>query len=179
MLFLPLRMMELMNLAASLLPCLGSGSVSRLVTSRLLGMRLLPSLETGGVTPRSGLTWPETRHGPRQPASVAHAHGDQPSTGYFGLLAPYLDRPLRRSCTPVASRVPRMIWYRTPGRSLTRPPRISTTECSWRLCPSPGMYDVTSIPLDKRTRATLRRAELGFFGVTVETRVQTPRFCGE
>jgi hypothetical protein len=33
--------------------------------------------------------------------------------------------------------------------------------------------------LDSRTRATLRRAELGFFGVVVYTRVQTPRFWGE
>src|SRR5215211_6030377 len=65
-----------------------------------------------------------------------------------------------------------------PGRSLTRPPRISTTECSWRLCPSPGMYVVTSIPFVSRTRATLRRAEFGFFGVFVYTRVHTPRFCG-
>jgi hypothetical protein len=30
--------------------------------------------------------------------------------------------------------------------------------------------------LDKRTRAYLRRAELGFLGVIVPTRVQTPRF---
>jgi hypothetical protein len=37
---------------------------------------------------------------------------------------------------------------------------------------------VTSIPLVRRTRAILRRAEFGFFGVTVATRVQTPRFCG-
>ena len=29
-----------------------------------------------------------------------------------------------------------------------------------------------------RTRATLRRAEFGFFGVVVYTRVQTPRFWG-
>src|SRR5665213_1649273 len=29
-----------------------------------------------------------------------------------------------------------------------------------------------------RTRATLRRAEFGFFGVVVYTRVQTPRRCG-
>jgi hypothetical protein len=37
---------------------------------------------------------------------------------------------------------------------------------------------VTSIPFVKRTRATLRSAEFGFFGVTVKTRVQTPRFWG-
>src|SRR3954468_25104452 len=71
-----------------------------------------------------------------------------------------------------------MILERTPGRSLTRPPRTSTTECSCRLCPSPGMYDVTSSPFVRRTRATLRRAEFGFFGVVVYTRVHTPRFCG-
>jgi hypothetical protein len=29
-----------------------------------------------------------------------------------------------------------------------------------------------------RTRATLRRAEFGFFGVCVNTRTHTPRFCG-
>src|SRR5215217_2584505 len=57
----------------------------------------------------------------------------------LGRLAPYLDRLCRRSLTPAESRVPRTIWYRTPGRSFTRPPRISTIECSCRLCPSPGM----------------------------------------
>src|SRR3954470_18333686 len=40
------------------------------------------------------------------------------------------------------------------------------------------MYVVTSIPLVSRTRATLRSAEFGFFGVWVNTRTQTPRFCG-
>src|SRR5918998_5925397 len=65
-----------------------------------------------------------------------------------------------------------------PGRSLTRPPRMRTTECSWRLCPSPGMYVVTSIPFVSRTRATLRSAEFGFLGVVVYTRVHTPRRCG-
>src|SRR5262252_10312391 len=55
---------------------------------------------------------------------------------------------------------------------------MSTTECSWRLCPTPGMYAVTSIPLVSRTRATLRSAEFGFLGVVVYTRVHTPRFCG-
>src|SRR5437660_2271388 len=96
----------------------------------------------------------------------------------LGRLAPYLDGDCLRSFTPAASSVPRMIWYRTPGRSLTRPPRIITIECSCRLCPSPGMYAVTSNPFVRRTRATLRSAEFGFFGVVVYTRVQTPRFCG-
>src|SRR5262249_7923384 len=97
---------------------------------------------------------------------------------YEPLLAPYFDRPLRRSPTPAASSPPRITLYRKPGRSLTRPPRMRTTECSWRLCPSPGMYAPTSMPFVSRTRETLRSAEFGFFGVVVYTRVQTPRFCG-
>src|ERR687884_718917 len=35
------------------------------------------------------------------------------------------------------------------------------------------------MPPEMRTRATLRSAEFGFFGVVVYTRVQTPRRCGE
>src|SRR5581483_8218116 len=34
------------------------------------------------------------------------------------------------------------------------------------------------MPFVSRTRAILRSAELGFLGVIVETRVQTPRRCG-
>src|SRR5688572_7328807 len=34
------------------------------------------------------------------------------------------------------------------------------------------------MPLVRRTRATLRRAEFGFLGVVVYTRVHTPRRCG-
>src|SRR5690554_5777890 len=56
---------------------------------------------------------------------------------------------------------------------------MSTTECSCRLCFSPGMYAVTSWPPERRTRAILRSAEFGFFGVWVLTAVQTPRRWGE
>jgi hypothetical protein len=63
--------------------------------------------------------------------------------------------------------------------SFTLPPRTRTIECSWRLWPMPGMYAVTSTPEVRRTRATFRRAELGFLGVAVYTRVHTPRRCGE
>ena len=42
----------------------------------------------------------------------------------------------------------------------------------------PGMYAVTSSPLVRRTRATFRKAEFGFFGVIVFTWVQTPRRWG-
>ena len=41
------------------------------------------------------------------------------------------------------------------------------------------MYAVTSTPVVKRTRATLRSAEFGFLGVVVYTRVQIPRRCGQ
>ena len=41
------------------------------------------------------------------------------------------------------------------------------------------MYAVISNPEVSLTRATLRNAELGFFGVVVYTRVQTPRRCGQ
>src|SRR5216683_5828539 len=99
--------------------------------------------------------------------------------GALGAFAPYFDRPCLRSLTPPASSAPRTMWYRTPGRSLTRPPRTSTIECSCKLWPSPGMYAVTSTPLDRRTRATLRSAELGFFGVMILTCRQTPFFCGQ
>src|SRR5215813_8819714 len=40
------------------------------------------------------------------------------------------------------------------------------------------MYVPTSIPFVSRTRAIFRSAEFGFLGVIVDTRVQTPRFCG-
>src|SRR5712692_9904678 len=41
------------------------------------------------------------------------------------------------------------------------------------------MYVVTSMELVRRTRATLRSAEFGFFGVCVYTRMHTPRFSGQ
>ena len=40
------------------------------------------------------------------------------------------------------------------------------------------MYVVTSIPFVSRTRATFLKAELGFFGVEMKTRIHTPRFWG-
>src|SRR5450631_1048904 len=40
------------------------------------------------------------------------------------------------------------------------------------------MYEMISKPLVRRTFATLRSAEFGFFGVVVYTRVHTPRRCG-
>jgi hypothetical protein len=35
------------------------------------------------------------------------------------------------------------------------------------------------MPFFKRTRATFRNAEFGFFGVIVNTRVQVPDACGQ
>src|SRR3954449_3013251 len=65
--------------------------------------------------------------------------GGGSSTRHYLALTPYWERAFLRSDTPAASSVPRTTLYRTPGRSLTRPPRTSTTECSCRLWPSPGM----------------------------------------
>ena len=48
----------------------------------------------------------------------------------FGLLAPYLERACFLLATPAVSRVPLMMWYLVPGKSLTLPPRIRTTLCS-------------------------------------------------
>src|SRR3989339_1359698 len=56
--------------------------------------------------------------------------------GYFLTLAffvPYLERDTLRSLTPAVSRAPRTIWYFTPGKSFTRPPRTRTIECSCKL----------------------------------------------
>ena len=97
---------------------------------------------------------------------------------FLGLLAPYLDLPCILSLTPAVSNVPLIIWYLTPGRSFTLPPLIKTTLCSCKLCPIPGMYEVTSYPFESLTLATFLNAEFGFFGVTVFTTVHTPLFCG-
>src|SRR5512134_1380197 len=51
-------------------------------------------------------------------------------------------------------------------------------ECSCRLCPSSGMYEMTSLPFVRRTFATLRMAEFGFLGVRVMTCTHTPRRKG-
>ncbi len=85
----------------------------------------------------------------------------------LGFFAPYFERPCRRSETPEVSNAPRTVWYRTPGKSFTLPPRNKITECSCRLCPSPPIYVVTSYPLVRRTRATFLSAEFGFLGVVV------------
>src|SRR3972149_7975187 len=86
---------------------------------------------------------------------------------YLGVFAPYFERLLFLFCTPAESRVPLTIWYLTPGKSFTLPPLTRTMECSCRLCPSPGIYAVISIPFVRRTLATFLNAELGFFGVEV------------
>src|SRR5690606_17614949 len=93
---------------------------------------------------------------------------------FLGRLAPYFERRCVLPATPAVSNAPRTIWYRTPGKSFTLPPLTNTIECSWRLCPSPGMYAFTSFPLVNLTLATFRMAEFGFLGVVVYTRVQTP-----
>src|SRR5437899_1108813 len=73
------------------------------------------------------------------------------------------DPPHRQRGAPVGTHFdPHLI-----RRPAARPPRIMTIECSWRLWPTPGIYDVTSSPFVSLTRATLRSAEFGFLGVVV------------
>merc|ERR1719354_93216 len=76
------------------------------------------------------------------------------------------------------SYLPRTTVSLTPGRSCVLPPCTSTTLCSWRLCPSPGMNTTASLPLDSRTRAHLRLAELGFFGLRIMVFRITAFNCG-
>lgn len=106
------------------------------------------------VKPQSGVKFP---------AHIAHL----PNSSLLGLLGTVFT-PARRSVrnttlfTPTLainlvreketqgnqiltrSNAPRTRWYRTPGQSCDLPPRTSTTLCCWMLCPSPGMYAVTT-----------------------------------
>lgn len=66
----------------------------------------------------------------------------------------------------------------TPGRSCVLPPCINTTLCSCKLCPSPGINTTASLPLERRTRAHLRLAELGFFGFLIMVFRTTAFSCG-
>lgn len=86
---------------------------------------------------------------------------------------PYLLLPLTLLTTPAKSNAPLTSLYLTPGRSCTLPPLTSTTECSCRLCPSPGIYAVMTLPFEQRTFATFRRAEFGFLGFVVKIFEQT------
>lgn len=62
---------------------------------------------------------------------------------------------------------PRTTLSFTPGKSWVLPPSTSTTLCSCRLCPSPGINATASFPLESRTRAHFLFAELGFFGFRI------------
>lgn len=81
-------------------------------------------------------------------------------------------------CTWPQSYLPRTTVSFTPGRSWVRPPCTSTTWCSCRLWPSPGMKHTASRPVLSRTRQHLRLAELGFLGFRMNVRNTTPFSCG-
>lgn len=57
----------------------------------------------------------------------------------FGFFDPYLLLAFARLTTPLKSYAPLTSRYLTPGKSCARPPLTSTTECSCKLCPSPGI----------------------------------------
>jgi len=89
-------------------------------------------------------------------------------------LAPYLLLAVALSTTAPRSSAPLTTLYRTPGKSCVRPPRMRTTLCSCNVCPSPGIYAHTVLPVESFTRATLRFPEFGFLGDRVVIEVQTP-----
>lgn len=101
--FLPLTMTWFMNFAKVTLPNLGSGSTSRLATMRLLGM-IITFLSSGD--PNTDL--PQMR---RQGFGLTYIVSVDTlvELTYLGRLAPYLERPLRRSETPEVSRLPRTV----------------------------------------------------------------------
>jgi hypothetical protein len=105
----------------------------------------------------------------------------------LGRFTPYFER-LRLRLTllvddgpmaPEASSVPADDVVANAREVLHAAPANEDDRVLLEVVPSPGMYEVTSMPLVRRTRQTLRSAEFGFFGVVVYTRTQTPRFCGQ
>src|SRR5659263_411998 len=126
----PSSMMAWIILATSTSPYTGSGETTRLETKPLLGIRSNPL----GQLPRNGkrttTTIPASHPAKRernQPCFTLPGRpaGDrkEPLRGkagsYLGRLVPYFDRDFRLSGTPTESSFPRMMWYRTPGRSFT------------------------------------------------------------
>src|SRR5512134_3443762 len=83
----------------------------------------------GPIAPRERVFRPVSPV-PADPPGKTGTAPDPVRESYLGRLVPYFDRDFRLSWTPTESSFPRMMWYRTPGRSLTLPPRIKTTECS-------------------------------------------------
>ena len=57
------------------------------------------------------------------------------SRHYLPFFVPYKDLLCFLLATPWVSRLPLRMWYLTPGKSLTLPPLINTTECSCKLWP--------------------------------------------
>src|SRR5574343_581512 len=140
--FLPPSMITFMNLDSSTLPNLGSGRISRLGTSRRRGIFYLYLASVGTVSGTARAIQDSHLLDPRRTPAFgvttldSAPRGEQhrmiqtdKSRAYLalGFFAPYLERACLRSFTPCKSSEPRTMWERTPGKSLTRPPRTSTT----------------------------------------------------
>lgn len=96
----------------------------------------------------------------------------------LGFFTPYFDREVALLATPVKSYAPLTRRYLTPGKSWTLPPLTSTTWCSCKLCPSPGIKHDTTFPLVSLTLQHFLWAELGFLGLTIITLKTTPFLNG-
>ena len=66
----------------------------------------------------------------------------------------------------------------TPGKSCFFPPCTRTIWCSCKLCPSPGIHAVTSLPVLNLIRTHFRFAEFGFLGFLMITLRTIPFSCG-
>lgn len=102
--------------------------------------------------------WTHRRHGCHAPAYLLTCHAHL----HMVLLTapPQVSAPLLQHTQPRTPHIPPHHTKRSaspPGRSLTRPARTSTSECSCRLCPSPGM-DALTCAVDA-SRYVRRRAQ--------------------
>ena len=96
----------------------------------------------------------------------------------LGVLVPYIERRLVLLEIAKKSFTPRIQECLTPGKSLAPTPQTKTAECFLKVCPIPGKCATTFLLLIKIILATGLRAEFGFFGVAIRTRITVPRTCG-
>src|SRR5256885_188938 len=78
------------------------------------------------------------------------------------------------SCAAASTRYTSLIFFFFSSRR-----RHTRLQGDWSSDVCSSDLVVTSIEFVKRTRATFRSAEFGFFGVCVYTRMHTPRFSGQ
>ncbi len=81
------------------------------------------------------------------------------------ISVPYLDPELYLFPIHFKSDRPLTKWCLTPVNPSHIPLLTITTECSWRLYPSPDTYTISSLPLHNFTTTTCFDPTFGHFGV--------------